>query len=250
MSVQIYTYPTVDIIQKSLPEMVTLDRIVENSIPEEEYHDWEPDAEVLEITPIFAGRACYQSFGNKAGRKTAKEYLGHIMDVGHLSVIEHSSVTFYIQGVSRTFSHELVRHRIASYSQLSQRFVPYDEVMPIVIHPNYFIDGDADFDEVLEYHIDIGNRALGDYKERLSFLKKKLGYETFAQKKKVREAAREVLPSCVETKIVVTMNLRSIFEMLSKRNAEGADGQIRQVAQIMQNQMEELAPNIFKRDEK
>lgn len=244
--IHIITEPTVDIIQRSQPEIATLMRLTSNAaFPD--VHDWEPDAESLEIVPIFAGRACYQSFGKKAGRKTAKDYLGHIMEVGHYSVIEHSSVTFYIQGVSRTFTHELVRHRIASYSQLSQRFVSYDEYMPIVVHPNLWDSATSDLEraEIERQHMDLGERALAEYKERVEALGEKWGYSTFAEKKKVRETAREFLPSCVETKIVVTMNLRSLYEMLGKRNAEGADGQIRKVASIMHNYLLGQAPHIF-----
>lgn len=244
--IQVITEPTVDIIQKSVPDMQTLARLADNAaFPD--VHEWEPDAESLEILPIFAGRSCYQSFGSKAGRKTAKDYLGHIMDVGHYSVIEHSSLSFYIQGVSRTFTHELVRHRIASYSQLSQRFVPYDEYLPVVVHPNIWDKATTEQErqEIIADHMKIGQNAFEAYRDRLNKLKEAWGYETFAQKKIARETAREILPSCVETKIVVTMNLRSLYEMLSKRDAEGADGQIRKVAGIIHSHVRQAAPHIF-----
>ena len=73
----------------------------------------------------FAGRACYQSW-SKPNPRTATNagYLRHILEVGHLSVLEHGSVSFYLTGVSRSLTHELIRHRHFSYSQLSQRYVP------------------------------------------------------------------------------------------------------------------------------
>jgi thymidylate synthase (FAD) len=86
---------------------------------------WETDAEGGEGLAEFAGRACYQSW-SKPNPATATNagYLKHILEVGHLSVLEHGTVTFYMTGVSRSFTHELIRHRHFSYSQLSQRYVP------------------------------------------------------------------------------------------------------------------------------
>src|ERR1700735_403010 len=96
---------------------------------------WSTDADGGEALVEFAGRACYQSW-SKPNPKTATNagYLGHIIDVGHLSVLEHASVTFYITGISRSCTHELIRHRHFSYSQLSQRYVPDDD-SAIVVPP-------------------------------------------------------------------------------------------------------------------
>jgi thymidylate synthase (FAD) len=98
---------------------------------------WSTDADGGEALAEFAGRACYQSW-KKPNPATATNagYLRHILEVGHLSVLEHGTVTFYLTGVSRSFTHELVRHRHFSYSQLSQRYVPGREqamVEPAVI---------------------------------------------------------------------------------------------------------------------
>ena len=86
---------------------------------------WSTDADGGQALAEFAGRACYQSW-NKPNPATATNagYLRHILEVGHLSVLEHGAVTFYFTGVSRSFTHELIRHRHFSYSQLSQRYVP------------------------------------------------------------------------------------------------------------------------------
>src|SRR5918998_1525752 len=86
---------------------------------------WSTDADGGGALAEFAGRACYQSW-KKPNPVTATNagYLRHILEVGHLSVLEHGSVTFYFTGVSRSFTHELIRHRHFSYSQLSQRYVP------------------------------------------------------------------------------------------------------------------------------
>jgi len=86
---------------------------------------WETDADGGQALVEFAGRACYQSWSKPNPRTaTNASYLRHLLDVGHLSVLEHASVSFYITGISRSCTHELIRHRHFSYSQLSQRFVP------------------------------------------------------------------------------------------------------------------------------
>src|SRR5580698_4325458 len=87
--------------------------------------DWDTDAEGGQALAEFAGRACYQSW-TKPNPSTATNagYLHHILEVGHLSVLEHGTVTCYLTGVSRSLTHELIRHRHFSYSQLSQRYVP------------------------------------------------------------------------------------------------------------------------------
>src|ERR1700754_3256171 len=86
---------------------------------------WSTDAEGGAALAEFAGRACYQSW-KKPNPATATNagYLRHILEVGHLSVLEHGTVSFYLTGVSRSLTHELIRHRHFSYSQLSQRYVP------------------------------------------------------------------------------------------------------------------------------
>ena len=86
---------------------------------------WETDADGGQALAEFAGRACYQSW-KKPNPATATNagYIRHILEVGHLSVLEHGTVTFYFTGVSRSLTHELIRHRHFSYSQLSQRYVP------------------------------------------------------------------------------------------------------------------------------
>src|ERR1700752_184958 len=86
---------------------------------------WSTDADGGPALVEFAGRACYQSW-SKPNPRTATNaaYVRHIIDVGHFSVLEHASVSFYITGISRSCTHELIRHRHFSYSQLSQRFVP------------------------------------------------------------------------------------------------------------------------------
>ena len=107
---------------------------------------WSTETDGGQALVEFAGRACYQSW-SKPNPKTATNagYLQHIIDVGHFSVLEHASVSFYITGISRSCTHELIRHRHFSYSQLSQRYVPENESQ-IVVPPG--MEGDDELQRI------------------------------------------------------------------------------------------------------
>src|SRR6266516_7020881 len=126
---------------------------------------WETDAEGGQALAEFAGRACYQSW-KKPNPATATNagYLRHILEVGHLSVLEHGSVTFYITGVSRSLTHELIRHRHFSYSQLSQRYVP--ERNAAFVEPEV-IANDPELHEKFVAATEAGVRAYNELLEAL-----------------------------------------------------------------------------------
>lgn len=203
-------------------------------------HRIEYDASPEERVPIFAGRVCYQSFGSKAGRKTADDYINHIMEVGHYSILEHSSVTIYVDRVPRFWSHEQVRHRHFNYSQLSQRFFVPDKV-ELVIPPALRKEKNIE-QEFLDYGEELGKK----YFKNLDVLYSSIGSNSFSLKKKSREAARAILPECTETKMVITGNFRSWYEYLQKRNTPDADATFQEVAKIIQLRLQRIAPNIFK----
>ena len=129
---------------------------------------WSTDADGGQALAEFAGRACYQSW-KKPNPATATNagYLRHIIDVGHLSVLEHGSVSFYITGVSRSLTHELIRHRHFSYSQLSQRYVPERDAA--MVAPDV-IGSDP---ELLARFQAASDAALAAYNELLEGLEKK-----------------------------------------------------------------------------
>lgn len=233
--------PVVKLLQMSKPDESTLEEIANYSTADWDYHKIEADASLLEMVPIFAGRVCYQSFGDRAGRKTAHEYLGHILDVKHLSIIEHSSVTFYLEGVSRSFSHELVRHRLISPSQLSQRYVAPDE-LAFVVPPAYRKNLQVVEEQLIPFW-----RQVAELYDQLLEPSHKPGVST-KEKKQVREAARCVLPNATETKMVITANLRAYLEMLVKRNSDAADAEIHEVAELIESCLISVAPNIFGRN--
>jgi len=203
-------------------------------------HNVEEDASLEEQVPIFAGRVCYQSFGQKAGRKSASDYLEHIMEVGHYSILEHSHVSIFVDRVPRYWSHEQVRHRHFNYSQLSQRFFVPDKV-ELIIPPTLWREKDIE-QEFLNYGEEVGKR----YFNNLDDLYNDIGSESFALKKKSREAARAILPECTETKMVITGNFRSWLEYLSKRDTPDADAMFQEVAKLIRIQLQRIAPNIFK----
>jgi thymidylate synthase, flavin-dependent len=203
---------------------------------------WSTDADGGQALAEFAGRACYQSW-HKPNPATATNagYLAHILESGHLSVLEHGTVTFYFTGVSRSFTHELVRHRHFSYSQLSQRYVPERDaamVEPAVI---------AEDPELHKRFVEATEASLRAYNELLEGLERRFAdvENPTLRRKQARQAARAVLPNATETRIVVTGNYRAWRHFVAMRATEGADVEIRQLAVECLRQLQRVAPNVF-----
>lgn len=210
------------------------------------FHQLEPDASDMEITPIFAGRLCYGAFGDKAGRKTAWDYFGNTIhepmasgETPHMSIVEHSFVAVHLDGVSRSFSHEAITHRHQSKSQLSQRFVVPDE-MCFIVPPKYRGDPAA-----IELFQDNMAHAAWTYQQLLKTEKPEM---TFPEKKAIREAARAVLPNAIETRMVWSGNLTSWYQLLVKRRSPGAEAEFQEVANKLWELMRGYAPNIFREE--
>lgn len=203
---------------------------------------WETDADGGEALAEFAGRACYQSW-SKPNPRTATNagYLRHLLAVGHLSLLEHATVSFYITGISRSCSHELIRHRHFSFSQLSQRFVPGRDAN-MVLPPA--VVGDPKLEALFTKATEASRDA---YIELLDALEEKLSDIPNAplRGKQARQAARAVLPNATETKMVVTGNYRSWRHFVAMRASEHADVEIRQVAIECLRQLQRAAPNVF-----
>ncbi|KUI24262.1 FAD-dependent thymidylate synthase [Mycobacterium sp. IS-1742] len=207
---------------------------------------WDTDADGGSALVEFAGRACYQSWSKPNPRTaTNASYLRHIIDVGHLSVLEHASVSFYITGLSRSCTHELIRHRHFSYSQLSQRYVPENDAQ-VVVPPG--IEGDAELEEIFTAAADASRAA---YTELLAKLEAKLiGDEprekrATLRRKQARQAARSVLPNATETRIVVTGNYRAWRHFIAMRASEHADLEIRRLAIACLRELVTAAPAVF-----
>lgn len=203
---------------------------------------WETDADGGQALVEFAGRACYQSWSKPNPRTaTNASYLRHLLDVGHLSVLEHASVSFYISGISRSCTHELIRHRHFSYSQLSQRFVPERDAK-VIVPPA--IEGNPELESLFAKATDASRDA---YVELLNALEHTLDGVTNAalRGKQARQAARSVLPNATETKVVVTGNYRAWRHFVSMRASEHADIEIRRVAVECLRQLATVAPDVF-----
>jgi len=203
---------------------------------------WETDAEGGQALAEFAGRACYQSW-SKPNPATATNagYLRHILEVGHLSVLEHGTVSMYLTGVSRSLTHELVRHRHFSYSQLSQRYVPEHEaemVEPAVI---------AEDPELHALFLASTEAALSAYEQLLAGLEQRFADAPNAtlRRKQARQAARAVLPNATGTRIVVTGNYRAWRHFVAMRASEHADVEIRALAIACLRELQRVAANVF-----
>lgn len=217
-----------------------------------------------------AAKLCYSQVGvdeileNLDEEKTQK-FLDMLMNYGHHSPIEHVSFTFAIEGISRSLTHQLVRHRVASYSQQSQRYVKLEQ-FEYVIPPNIEKNKKAK-----KIFVESMNRVQIEYNQLVEILckneldnliKEYLNNEKFTNpeeiqgkqyiilkskaEKKAIEDARYVFPNACETKIIVTMNARELIHFFNHRCCNRAQWEIRQMAKTMLMQARKVAPVLFK----
>lgn len=188
-----------------------------------------------ERTVALAARLCYSaaSIGelqDKFTRTDITAFLEKIISLGHQSVIEHISFTFGVEGISRACSHQLVRHRLASYSQQSQRYVTFrEDDFPLVV-PTESIAGNAGREAIF-------HKAMSACAE---------AYRQLVADGVPAEDARFVLPNAAETKIIITMNGRELLHFFELRCCERAQWEIRAMAQQMLKLVKALAPTIFR----
>jgi thymidylate synthase (FAD) len=202
---------------------------------------WQGESSDGERLAEFAGRLCYMSQHNPAGRST-RDYLENIKKQGHGSVLEHANYSLLLEGVSRSLTHELVRHRAGfAYSQLSQRYVDESDAA-FVVPPA--IAGDEALESDWRAQIESAQSAyialVGQLMERYGWVADRVH-----RRKMAREAARGVLPNSTETKIVVTGNARAWRTMLELRSSEGAELEIRRAAVAVLRVLQAEAPAFF-----
>ena len=240
-----------------------------------------------ELTIATAGKLCYspsniEDLREKQTDESIERFVNMLVSMHHESPLEHTSFTFGIEGVSRSLTHQLVRHRIASYSQKSQRYVKegqFEYVVPDDIkrdgylsnlYEQTMVDLQNDYDLIVEKLMD--NYLRGKkYKDILDNELKRLKidkeeYETFisgdwktyedikakykslysALEKRAIENARYVLPNACETKIIVTMNLRSLINFCNHRCCRRAQSEINQLAWAMVEEIEKISPLLAK----
>ena len=246
--IRILTEPGVYLIGKQVVQTAELDRfLADHGV------SWQSDSEVAaEVVTETAGRVCYMSFAKpRPGGNAA--YLGHIKEVGHGSVLEHAVWSFLFTGVSRSLTHELVRHRAGmGYSQLSQRYV--DESVAEYVEPD-IIAADPELHAVW---LDAVTHAHAAYVKLAEALNAKLADPKAAtaallppdadrttRRKAARQAARSVLPNATETKIFVTANARALRHFLEARGAAAAEPEIRKLANKVLDVLQAESPNLF-----
>lgn len=196
-----------------------------------------------------AAKLCYSSSGiedimDNLTEDSIQKFMDMLMSLGHESPVEHVTFTFGIEGISRACSHQLVRHRIASYSQKSQRYVSEDG-FEFIIPPSIKNNQEAldEFMKTMENIQTSYDKVRGLIKTSIS---RSENIDMKSAEKRANEDARFLLPNACETKIVVTMNIRSLFNFFKHRCCNRAQWEIRAVAMEMLRLCMEVAPNIFR----
>ncbi len=220
----------------------TNDAEIDQFLADHDVQSWQTDTEVAgQKLSEVAGRLCYMSFAKPrpGGNST---YLDRILQVGHGSVLEHAVWNFIFTGVSRSLTHELVRHRAGfGYSQLSQRYV--DESETDFVEPEII----AEDPELHEIWLAAVQDSLAAYKKLVEGLSAKLAdmEDKTLRRKVARQSARSVLPNATETKIFVTANARALRHFVELRCNEHAETEIRKLAASVCRIMQKEAPNLF-----
>ena len=191
------------------------------------YHTPDPERAVA-----TAARLCYAPVGaselmESLSEERIRKVLKTILESGHLSTLEHASYTFAIDGVSRALTHQLVRHRLASFNQQSQRYVKFADGLDVVKPASIADNEEASrlFDEMVEKTVE--------------------AYQAFLEAGVPAEDARYILPNAAESKIVVTMNIRELLHFFSLRCCNRAQWEIRELAWKMLELARPTAPFIF-----
>ena len=187
----------------------------------------------------LAGKLCYSQVGidelnDKISDEQVEKFITKLSDMGHMSPFEHASFTFAIEGISRNCSHQIVRHRLASFSQQSQRYVRMkgEYVVPPYVYWHEEL--------LLEF-----NHALEDADKAYNKLVEGLMRYGRTEKEAI-EDARYILPSACTTKMEVTMNVRELLHFFKQRCCKRAQWEIREVAKEMLKQCKEVSPILFK----
>lgn len=200
----------------------------------------EPE-EIVEV----AGRVCYMSFGEKQSPRSNGEYIRNLIEQGHESVLEHVTWTFLLTGVSRAFTHQLVRHRVGfAFSQLSQQY--HEENAATFIEPAHLKRSPAAI-KAWRDAIAVSQEAYRTILDSLKELNGTPGLDLQQKefKRAIRSAARSVLPNATETKLVMTVNARALRYFFKVRGSIPGDLEMRQVAAALFDIVTADAPSLF-----
>ena len=235
-----------------------------------------------DLVVAMSGKLCYSKVGveelsEKLSENEIDRFIDMLTTIQHLSPLEHVSFTFAVEGISRACSHQLVRHRIASYSQQSQRYVNLVDKFEYVIPPAYenvatlksiylksMEQAYENYTELVKISLLKKARDLGlgekyavelinsdeEFKNKcpnlIEYFKYKQRSEYIKAEKQAIEDARYVLPNACETKIVFTMNARTLINFIKHRKCKRAQWEIREMAIEMEKLITEVAPNLGK----
>lgn len=200
-----------------------------------------------------AAKLCYSKVGvdemmEKMTEESVNKFISNLANLHHESPFEHASFTFYIEGISRACSHQIVRHRIASYSQQSQRYVDLSSTFKYIIPDE--IKGNVEAEKLyvesmqkdFNYYKEISETL---YESYIKGLTEPTKLELNKLRKKALENVRFALPNACETKMVVTMNARSLFNFFEHRMCNRAQEEIREVANQMLDLVLDVSPVLF-----
>ena len=205
-----------------------------------------------------AAKLCYSKVGVDEIQKNLTEdgiekFVSMLSTIGHHSPLEHCTFTFAVEGISRACSHQLVRHRIASYSQQSQRYVKldkFDYIIPTAIENNEFAKDiflNAMEQDQKAYN-GIVEELMNEYIASSGYTLASIPRSEYNKLEKLAiEDARYVFPNACETKIVFTMNVRTLMNFFTHRCCDRAQWEIRDLANEMLIQVKEIAPTLFKK---
>ena len=205
-----------------------------------------------------AAKLCYSKVGvdeiqENLTEEGIEKFVSMLSAIGHHSPLEHCTFTFAVEGISRACSHQLVRHRIASYSQQSQRYVKldkFDYIIPPAIENNEFAKDiflNAMEQDQKAYN-GIVEELMNEYIASSGYTLASIPRSEYNRLEKLAiEDARYVFPNACETKIVFTMNVRTLMNFFTHRCCDRAQWEIRDLANEMLIQVKEIAPTLFKK---
>ncbi|MBO6094185.1 MAG: FAD-dependent thymidylate synthase [Oscillospiraceae bacterium] len=196
-------------------------------------HTLSPEETVALGAKLCYSKATVGQLVDRISKKDQSEFIDRLMNMGHESVLEHASFTFGIEGVSRALLAQLTRHRLASFSVQSQRYVSYEQGFGYIVPPRIR---------------QLGEEAVLEYKNQMNTMEQ--WYKSWQAKlgngEKSNEDARFVLPNACETRLIMTMNVRELRHFFSLRMCERAQWEIRRLAEEMHRQCMNTAPSLFK----
>ena len=213
-----------------------------NRFLEDEETSWKKTTVATDAENIVevAGRICYMSFGSKQSPRSNRGYIQNLILQGHESVLEHATWTFLLTGVSRAFSHQIIRHRIGfSFSQLSQQY--YDESNAKFVMPEEIKSSPKAMDGWLRLIEEVRQRysSISNALERTGMGGPGIAKEA---RRAIRSAARSILPNATETKIIFSANARALRHFLTLRGAIIGDLEMRRVSSLIYARMNDEAP--------